>query len=101
MTLALEGPHKLSRAKLQRRHGRVTLSGRLSPAQGGEIVTISYRNVGRSVWTHRDVTVASDGSYSLTVGGIASSTSFVAQFSGAAPLAGSGSPAVVLTVTRR
>jgi photosystem II stability/assembly factor-like uncharacterized protein len=101
LTLALAGPHRLSRAKLHRRHGRVVLSGRLSPAQGGETVTISYRNTGMSAWTHRDVTVASDGSYSLTLAGIASSTSFVAQFLGASPIAGSGSPAVALTVTRR
>lgn len=101
LTLALVGPHRLSRAKLHRRHGRVSLSGRLSPAQGGELVTISYRTAGRSVWTHRDVTVASDGGFSLTVGGIASSTGFVAQWAGEPPLSGAGSAAATLTVTRR
>jgi photosystem II stability/assembly factor-like uncharacterized protein len=101
LTLALAGPHKLARAKLHRRHGRVSLSGRLSPAQGGERVTISYRTAGRSVWTHRDVTVASDGGFSLTVGGIASSTSFVAQWAGASPLSGAGSAVATLVVTRR
>jgi photosystem II stability/assembly factor-like uncharacterized protein len=101
LTLTLAGPHKLSRAKLHHRHGRVVLSGQLSSAQGGETVTISYRTAGRSVWTHRDVTVASDGGFSLKVGGIASSTSFVAQWTGAPSLSGAGSAAATLTVTRR
>jgi photosystem II stability/assembly factor-like uncharacterized protein len=101
LTLAFDGSHRISRAKLNRSHGRVGLKGHLSPAQGGETVTISWRAVGRSVWTHRNVKVASNGSFALTASGISSSTDFVAQWTGEGLVAGDGTPALALTVTRR
>jgi len=101
LTLAIPGAHRLSRARLRRAHGRVGLSGRLMPALGGESIRIAYRPAGRSGWQSVTATTASDGSFSLTLGSISSSTDFVAQWMGEGAVAGAGSPAVRLTVTRR
>jgi hypothetical protein len=46
------------------------------------------------------VTVASNGAFSLTATGISSTTAFVAQWSGEGPVAGAGTPAVELRVTK-
>ncbi len=100
LTLAISGSHRLSRAKLRRAGGRVRLVGHLSPAQGGEDVTISYRTVGGG-WRRRDVIATSSGAFSLTVGSVRGTTDFVAQWTGSGPISGAGTPAVRLTVTRR
>jgi photosystem II stability/assembly factor-like uncharacterized protein len=101
LTLAISGVRRIARAKLRRRHGQVTLTGRLTPADGGEQVIVSWRTGGRSVWQHRQATVASDGRFSLRLSGISASTDFVAQWAGEAPESGAGSAAVELTVTGR
>jgi photosystem II stability/assembly factor-like uncharacterized protein len=101
LTLQIAGPRRISRAKLRRAHGRVKLKGLLSPAQGGEEVVVAYRVPGRSVWQRRTVTVASSGAFSLWVGGIGATSEFVAQWAGEGSLAGAGTPAVTLNVTRR
>ncbi len=101
LTLQINGPRRLSRAKLRKGHGRVKLKGVLSPAQGGEEVLIAYRLPGRAVWHRRLVTVASSGAFSLTVPGISTSTEFVAQWAGEGALAGAGTPSIALTVTKR
>jgi photosystem II stability/assembly factor-like uncharacterized protein len=98
LTLSLSGPQRITRARLRNAHGRVGLRGRLSPAQGGEAVIVSHRERGRSVWVHQRVTVASNGSFALTVSGVSSTTDFVAQWGGEGALAGAGTPAVTVTV---
>ncbi len=100
LTLSIAGPHKLSRRKLARAHGRVKLKGLLSPAQGGETVDVAYRTVGRAVWREQTVTVASNGAFTLSASGISSTTDFVAQWAGDGPVAGAGTAAVELRVTR-
>ena len=77
------------------------LKGSLSPAQGGEYVRVLYRARGRSVWRSKLVTVASSGAFTATVPGVRSSTDFVAQWIGAGAVAGAGTPAVTLTVTKK
>ncbi len=101
LRLSIVGRRKLSRAKLRRAHGRVKLAGALSPAQGGETVIVAYRAAGRAVWHQRSAIVASNGRFSLTVPGIATTTDFVAQWRGESPVTGAGTPAVELRVTRR
>ena len=100
LSLSIVGPRRLSRKKLARAHGRVKLRGLLSPAQGGEQVTVSYRTPGLAVWHRRIVTVASSGAFTLTVPGIHSTTGFVAQWGGEGPVAGAGTPAAELRVTK-
>jgi photosystem II stability/assembly factor-like uncharacterized protein len=100
LTLSIVGPRTLSRKKLARAHGRVKLKGLLSPAQGGEPVLVSYRTAGRAVWRLQTVTAASSGAFTLRVAGISATTEFVAQWAGEGPVAGAGTPAVELRVTR-
>ena len=101
LTLALSGPRRLSRARLRRAHGRVKLKGVLSPAQGGEEIVVAYRVPGRAVWHRRLVTAASSGAFSVSVSGISATTEFVAQWAGEGSLAGAGTAAIALTVTKR
>jgi photosystem II stability/assembly factor-like uncharacterized protein len=101
VTLGIFGSRRLSRARLKKARGRVKLTGRLAPAQGGELVRVAYRTVGRAVWHSQNARVASNGAFALTVSGVSASTDFVAQWNGEGPVGGAGSPAVVLTVTRR
>lgn len=100
LTLKLGGPRRIAPAKLRRMHGRVKLTGTLSPAQGGETVVIAYRAPGRSVWHRRTVTVAANGAFSLTLAGIYASTEFVAAWAGDGHLAGAGTPALSLVVSK-
>lgn len=69
---------------------RVTLTGRLIPASGGERVIVSASDRQRVV-----VTVASNGRFSTSFT-IANTTSFVAQWTGDAARAGDGSLAVTI-----
>ncbi len=101
LTLQISGSHRLSRARLKKAHGRVRLTGRLTPAQGGEVVRLSYRTLGRAVWHSQSIRVASNGSFALNVSGVQASTDFVAQWSGEGPIGGAGSPAVLLAVRSR
>lgn len=99
LSLSIVGPRKLTRKKLARAHGRIKLKGVLSPAQGGEQVTIAYRVAGRALWRERTLTAASNGAFSVSLGGISATTDFVAQWSGEGPVAGAGTAAVELRVT--
>jgi len=98
LTLAIRGARKLSRAKLKRVGNRVNLSGRLSPAAGGENVVIAFSTDGAS-WHHVNATVSSGGTFAATVSGIRSTTNFVAQWGGNDLDSGAGTPATTFTVT--
>ncbi len=100
LTISIAGPHKLTRKKLGQAHGRVKLKGMLRPALGGETVDVGYRTAGRAVWRQATATVASNGAFTLNVSGIFATTDFVAQWAGEGPVAGAGTPAVELRVTR-
>lgn len=98
VSLSLSGPAKLTARALRREHGRIALHGRLAPAAGGEQIVIAYRGAGRSAWQRRTATVSSTGAFTVTIAGIAATTTFVAQWSGEGAEAGAGSPAVTLMV---
>lgn len=100
LTLSVEGRRKLSAAKLKKAGNRVRLTGRLSPAIGGETVVVSSVTGGGS-WRSKNVTVTSDGTFALTVSGVRATTNFVAQWLGDGPESGAGTPAVQLTISRR
>jgi photosystem II stability/assembly factor-like uncharacterized protein len=98
LTLGIRGASRVSRKKLKRAGNRVSLSGRLAPATGGETVVVSYSSDG-AAWTHKSVTVSSTGAFSVTVTGIRTTTYFVAQWRGDDIEGGAGTPATALTVT--
>jgi photosystem II stability/assembly factor-like uncharacterized protein len=99
LTLAISGPHRLSRAKLKKTGGRVRLIGHLNPALGGENVAVSWSSDG--TWHFKNVTVTSSGTFALTVAGIGATTDFVAQWAGNDLDSGAGTTATQLTVVRR
>jgi hypothetical protein len=78
------------------RHGRVTLTGRLSPGLAGAAVELSYRPVAGGGWVHQSVGTGVGGSFSLTVR-IRRRTAFVAQWGGDSRDRAAGSSVVVVS----
>ncbi len=75
-------PSKFTRRTLKSTKGKVTISGTLAGAIGGEQVTISARAVNGVDWTSRTVTAgANGGSFSATFN-IKNPAVFVAQWAG-------------------
>jgi photosystem II stability/assembly factor-like uncharacterized protein len=100
LTLAISGPHKLTAAKLKQAGHRVKLSGRLSPAAGGEVIDVQWTS-SAGKWHSREVLATSSGTFATTISGITSSTDFIAQWTGNDVNNGAGTPAVSLIVSRR
>jgi photosystem II stability/assembly factor-like uncharacterized protein len=96
--LTVEGARTVTAAKLKKTDGTVSLSGRLSPAQGGESIELAYRSSGGTLWHRRVVTASSSGVFATSISGLRASTVFVAQWSGEGAESGAGTPAVTLTV---
>jgi photosystem II stability/assembly factor-like uncharacterized protein len=92
------GPQSLSirtKTSVLRKPARISVSGRLSPADGGETVVVARYLGGR--WQQQTALVASNGSFATrwTVGGTAV---FVAQVLGDADHAGTGSKPLSVTL---
>lgn len=91
-------PARLTKPALKRARGRVTITGRLAGAVGGEQVVVSARARSGGAWSARTVTAgANGGSFSATFT-IARSSVFVAQWGGDSGRAGVGSRPQQLTV---
>jgi photosystem II stability/assembly factor-like uncharacterized protein len=99
ITLSIAGPSRLTERELRHRKGRVQLSGRISPALGGEPVEVQWVT-GEGAWRFKNVLSTSSGSFALTVPAIAGTTDFIAQWTGNDVFSGAGTPAVRLTVRR-
>lgn len=85
-------------ARRVRRGGRVRITGRLRPAQGGEFVVVA-RRTGKS-WVRRPVRVASNGAFTATFK-LRSTSRFVAQWRGDDARRGDGTPALAVVVGAR
>jgi photosystem II stability/assembly factor-like uncharacterized protein len=85
-----------TQSRVLRKSARISVSGRLSPADGGETVVIA-RYVGGQ-WQRQNALVASNGSFATrwTVG---STAVFVAQVLGDADHAATGTKPLIVTVT--
>jgi photosystem II stability/assembly factor-like uncharacterized protein len=82
LTLSLPSK-RLTAQALRRRHGRVTIRGRLSPVTSpGEPVLLSFRSRQTGGWTIRPVTVSSNGAFQATVSKLKATTDFVADSTG-------------------
>jgi photosystem II stability/assembly factor-like uncharacterized protein len=82
LTLSLPSK-RLTAQALRRRHGQVTIRGRLSPVTSpGETVLLSYRSRQTGGWTIRPVTVASNGAFQATVSKLKATTDFVVDSTG-------------------
>ena len=100
LTLAIQGPRRVSAAKLSRSHGTVRLTGRLRPPLPGAQITIAYLPLHHLLWRHKTATVNARGVFSMTISGIRTTTRFVAQWRGTDRVDGAGTPATQLIVTR-
>jgi photosystem II stability/assembly factor-like uncharacterized protein len=82
LTLALQSTRLTAKA-LRKRHGQVTVRGRLSPVTSpGEQVLLSFRSRQTGGWTFRPVTVASNGAFQATVSKLTATTDFVVDSTG-------------------
>ena len=93
-------PSRFTKKPLKSAKGKVTISGTLAGAIGGEQVTISARPLNGTRWTSRTVTAgANGGSFSATFT-IASSSVFVAQWAGDSGRNGAGTAPLTVRVTK-
>jgi photosystem II stability/assembly factor-like uncharacterized protein len=93
-------PSTFTRRSLRASRGKVTITGTLGGAIGGEQVTVSTRPVDGSAWASRTVTAGANGgsfSASFTIKGPAV---FVAQWAGDSGRTGEGTPPLVVNVGR-
>jgi hypothetical protein len=86
-----------SRRRL-RRPGRVRVTGRLTPPEGGERVVVAMRSRGR--WTRKAVLVAANGTFT-TSWRLRKSALFVAQWRGDDDRSAAGTGALKVGVRRR
>jgi photosystem II stability/assembly factor-like uncharacterized protein len=92
-------PQSLSitpKPRLLRKRGRVTVTGTLRPADGGEAVYVAMRQKGNG-WVWQRATVASNGTF-VTRWTVVRSSVFVAQILGDADHAGAGTRSLTVTV---
>lgn len=93
-------PAKLTKKSLRTSRGKVTTTGTLGGAIGGEQITVSTRALNGSAWTSRTVTAgANGGSFSATFK-IKGPAVFVAQWSGDSGRIGEGTAPLVVKVTK-
>jgi photosystem II stability/assembly factor-like uncharacterized protein len=92
-------PSRFTKRQLRKAKGKVTISGTLAGAIGGERVTVSTRTLSGSRWTSQTQTAgANGGSFSATFT-ITSSSVFVAQWAGDSGRNGAGTSALLVKVT--
>lgn len=79
----------------------ITVTGKLSPAQGNERVTVSYRRPGSSFWQHQTTKTAANGSFTTSWRVAKGANVFVAQWQGDFRSTGDGSPTLVVAVGKK
>jgi photosystem II stability/assembly factor-like uncharacterized protein len=79
--------------RIRRAGDAVRISGRLSPARGGEHVVVSVLEAGSTHWRFEDAVVASDGKFTVVVR-LRRASQIVAQWAGDDRSAGAGTPAL-------
>ena len=93
-------PTKFTKKSLRSAKGKVTISGTLTGAIGGEQVTVSMRAANGTSWTRRTVTAgANGGSFSATFT-MASTSVFVAQWAGDSGRNGAGTKPLTVNVSK-
>ena len=88
-----------TKSRTLKKHGRITVSGKLSPALGNERVTVSSLAPGSRSWRRQTVRTAANGAFTTSWTVKKGSTAFVAQWAGDQRSRGDGS--AVLTVRAR
>jgi photosystem II stability/assembly factor-like uncharacterized protein len=98
-TLRLKTPLSAITAKaLKKAKGRVTVTGSLPGAVGGEEIIVSRRDLNGSSWSSHIVTAGANGGSFTTSWKISRTSVFVAQWAGDSGRTGAGSIPLVVTV---
>ncbi len=93
-------PSRFTRRSLRSARGKVTITGTLGSAVGGEQITVSARLLDGATWTNRTVTAgANGGSFSATFN-VKGPAVFVAQWAGDSGRVGEGTAPLVVRVKR-
>ena len=100
-TLALRTAKKtFTKKAFKKAKGRVTVSGSLAGAIGGEQILVARRELGGTQWTQQLVTAGANGGSFTTSWKIKGSSVFVAQWAGDSGRRGAGSVPLVISVKR-
>lgn len=89
-----------TRRRTLARRGRITVTGRLSPPQANELVTVSWRPPGSTRWQHETVKTASNGAYTTSWNVRRGANVFVAQWRGNFRNRGAGTRPLTVRVRR-
>jgi photosystem II stability/assembly factor-like uncharacterized protein len=100
-TLSLRTPKKaFTKKAFKKAKGRVTVSGTLPGAVGGEQIVVARRDLNGATWTQQIVTAGANGGSFTTSWRIRGSSVFVAQWAGDSGRRGAGSVPLVISVKR-
>jgi photosystem II stability/assembly factor-like uncharacterized protein len=89
---------RFTRAQFRRANRRITVSGALRGAQGGEAIVVSARSVGSTRWTESVVTAGANGGRFTESFRVSGSAEFVARWAGDSGRQGAGSTVLKVTV---
>lgn len=91
----------LTRKQLSRVKNRITFTGTLTGAQGGETIVVSSRAKGAARWTEQTVTAGANGGRFSATFRITGTSEVVARWAGDSGRQGAGSNVLTLSVRRK
>jgi hypothetical protein len=91
---------KTAKTKLKKA-ATITVTGKLSPAQAGRVVTVSFLPAGSRIWQRTSVKTASTGSFTTSWKVRKGTNRFVAQWPGDELRAGDGSSVLTVTASKK
>jgi photosystem II stability/assembly factor-like uncharacterized protein len=89
---------RLSRRQLRRANSRITVTGQLAGAQGGEQIVVSARTAGSTGWNEQVVTAGANGGRFTASFRVRGTTEFVARWAGDSGRQGAGSRTLTVRV---
>jgi photosystem II stability/assembly factor-like uncharacterized protein len=90
----------VTRRQLARDNRRITITGALAGAQGGEQIVVSSRPAGGTAWTEQVVTAGANGGRFTAAFRVSGSSEFVARWAGDSGRQGAGSRVLTVRVRR-
>ena len=78
----------------------ITVTGKLTPTQGADQVTVSYQKPGKTSWTSQTVKAAANGAYTTSWKLAKGTNTFVAQWAGNFKNAGRGTAPLTVKVAK-
>jgi hypothetical protein len=93
------GRTAITKKRLRRIGGAISVRGTLAGAQGGEQIVVSARSAGSTRWVSRVVTAGANGGSFTATFAVARTTQFVAQWAGDSGRQGAGSRVQRVKVT--